>query len=108
MDQINTMRKLKFKLDRISLETIYTAFIRPLIEYWESYGTIVHYSRKKSLIKYRIKRLDSPQEPLDLVLLLFFLKKSDGMRLKRGKQFTSLPCFIKCPIILSWCKENYI
>ena len=27
------MRKLKFKLDRESLETIYTAFIRPLLEY---------------------------------------------------------------------------
>ena len=27
------MRKLKFRLDRKSLETIYTAFIRPLIEY---------------------------------------------------------------------------
>ena len=31
--RINMMRKLKFKLDRKSLETIYTAFIRPLIEY---------------------------------------------------------------------------
>ena len=31
--RINIMRKLKFKLDRKSLETIYTAFIRPLIEY---------------------------------------------------------------------------
>ena len=31
--RINTMRKLKFRLDRKSLETIYTAFIRPLIEY---------------------------------------------------------------------------
>ena len=27
------MRKLKYKLDRKSLETIYTAFIRPLLEY---------------------------------------------------------------------------
>ena len=27
------MRKLKFKLDRKSLETIYIAFIRPLLEY---------------------------------------------------------------------------
>ena len=27
------MRKLKFKLDRKSLEIIYTAFIRPLLEY---------------------------------------------------------------------------
>ena len=27
------MRKLKFKLDRKSLQTIYFSFIRPLIEY---------------------------------------------------------------------------
>ena len=27
------MRKLKFVLDRISLETIYISFIRPLLEY---------------------------------------------------------------------------
>ena len=32
-NRINTMRKLKFRLDRKFLETIYTAFIRPLIEY---------------------------------------------------------------------------
>ncbi|MCG8047724.1 MAG: reverse transcriptase domain-containing protein [Candidatus Thiodiazotropha endolucinida] len=31
--RINIMRKLKFKLDRKSLETIYTAFVRPLLEY---------------------------------------------------------------------------
>ena len=31
--RINVMRKLKFKLDRKSLETIYIAFIRPLLEY---------------------------------------------------------------------------
>ena len=27
------MRKLKFQLDRISLQTIYFSFIRPLLEY---------------------------------------------------------------------------
>ena len=31
--RINVMRKLKFKLDRKSLETIYLTFIRPIIEY---------------------------------------------------------------------------
>ena len=31
--RINILRKLKFILDRKSLKTIYTAFIRPLIEY---------------------------------------------------------------------------
>ena len=30
------MRKLKFKLDSKSLETIYIAFIRPLLEYGDS------------------------------------------------------------------------
>ena len=30
---INVMRRLKFQLDRKSLETIYTCFIRPLLEY---------------------------------------------------------------------------
>ncbi|MCG7868583.1 MAG: endonuclease/exonuclease/phosphatase family protein [Candidatus Thiodiazotropha taylori] len=31
--RVNIMRRLKFKLDRKSLEVIYTAFIRPLLEY---------------------------------------------------------------------------
>ena len=31
--RINVMRKLKLKLDRKSLETIYLTFIRPIIEY---------------------------------------------------------------------------
>ena len=31
--RINTMRKLKFQLDRESLQTIYFSFIRPLLEY---------------------------------------------------------------------------
>ena len=31
--RINIMRKLKFQLDRKSLETIYIVFIRPLLEY---------------------------------------------------------------------------
>ena len=31
--RLNIMRKLKFQLDRKSLEIIYTSFIRPLLEY---------------------------------------------------------------------------
>ena len=31
--RINIMRTLKYKLDRVSLETIYTTFIRPILEY---------------------------------------------------------------------------
>ena len=32
-DRINIMRKLKFQLDRRSLEIIYTTYIRPILEY---------------------------------------------------------------------------
>ena len=31
--RINIMRKLKFKLDRKSLQTVYFSFIRPLLDY---------------------------------------------------------------------------
>ena len=31
--RINVLRKLKFKLDRKSLQTIYFTFIRPILEY---------------------------------------------------------------------------
>ena len=31
--RVNIMRKLKFRLDRKPLQTIYTSFIRPLSEY---------------------------------------------------------------------------
>ena len=34
--RLNVMRKIKYKLDRKSLETIYIAFIRPLLEYGDS------------------------------------------------------------------------
>ena len=32
-NRINVMRKLKFKLDRKSLQTMYFSFIRPVLEY---------------------------------------------------------------------------
>ena len=32
-NRINVKRKLKFQLDRQSLETVYLTFIRPLLEY---------------------------------------------------------------------------
>ena len=45
---VNTMRKLKFKLDRKSLEIIYTTFIRPILEYGNMYGTTVLITRKNT------------------------------------------------------------
>ena len=47
--RINVMRKLKFKLDRKSLEIIYTAFIRPLLEYGDViWDNCTEYEKKRS------------------------------------------------------------
>ena len=45
------MRKLKFKLDRHSLQTIYISFIRPLLEYayivWDNFNQTEVYELEK-------------------------------------------------------------
>ena len=46
--------------------------------------------RSESLIKYRMRRLESPQEPPDSFLLLVFIRKSDRTHLKKDQQTTSL------------------
>ena len=49
--RITVMRKLKFKLDRKSLETIYKAFIRPLLEYGNNIWDNCTQSEKDELEK---------------------------------------------------------
>ena len=49
--RINVKRKLKFKLDRKSPETIYTAFIRPLLEYGDDIWDNCTQSEKDELEK---------------------------------------------------------
>ena len=45
-NRINIMRKLKFQLDRKSLEIIYTSFIRPSLEYGnEIWDTCTQYEK---------------------------------------------------------------
>ena len=62
-NRINIMRKLKFQLDRKSLEIIYTSFIRPILEYGN--GTTVHSMKKKTSKKSRKKQPGLPQELLN-------------------------------------------
>ena len=53
------MRKLKFKLDRCSFQTIYFSFIRPLLEYadivWENCNQTEAYELKK--IQHKVVRI---------------------------------------------------
>ena len=51
--RVNAMTKLKFDFDRKSLETIYTTFIRPILEY--VYGITALSMRKKSLKKSKMR-----------------------------------------------------
>ena len=53
--RINIMRRLKFKLDRKSLEQIYLVFIRPLLEYGDIIWDSCLQSEKQDLEKIQIE-----------------------------------------------------
>ena len=54
--RINIMRRLKFKLDRKSLEIIYTTFIRPLQEYSDVIWDNCTRYEKQELDKIQLKQ----------------------------------------------------
>ena len=61
--RINIMPKLKFKLDRKSLGTIYVAFIRPLLEYADVIGdNCTNYEKLNS----RISKMKLQESQLEL------------------------------------------
>ena len=93
------MRKLKFILDRKSLETINTAFIRPLIEYANVIWDNCTLYEKQDLDKIQNEAARITTGATRFVSVAILYKESDGIRLKRDEQITSLPCLIKCPII---------
>ena len=49
------MRKLKFELDRKSLQTIYFSFIRPLLEYADVMWNNCHNMNRMNSKKYKMK-----------------------------------------------------
>ena len=71
------MRQLKYKLDRKSLETIYTAFICPFLEYgdviWDNSAKNEKRGRKMQL---EAARIATGQR--NLYLSIAFIKKQDG------------------------------
>ena len=55
--RINIMRRLKYKLDRKSLESIYISFIRPLLEYGDTILDNCTQYENMNLIKFKMKQL---------------------------------------------------
>ena len=88
---MNIMKKLKFKLDRESLEIIYTAFIRPLIEYGDIIWDNCSRYEKQELDKIQNEVARIATGATRLVSVRAFVWKSDGILLKRDDQIINLP-----------------
>ena len=93
--RINVMRKLKFKLDRKSLEIIYTAFIRPLLEYGDVIWDNCTEYEKKIWIKYRVRLLELLREQQSSSHLVLYLMKFAGNHWNKDGKIIDLLYLIK-------------
>ena len=90
------MRKLKFKLDRKSLEIIYTAFIRLLLEYGDViWDNCTEYEKKKIWIKYRVRLLELLREQQSSSHLVLYLIKCAWNHWNKDGKIIDLLYFIK-------------
>ena len=89
------MRKLKFKLDRKSLEIIYTAFIRPLPEY----GDVIWYNclqdEKQEIEKIQLKATRIATGTTKLVSINALYKEVGWETLEQRRQPHKLTLFYK-------------
>ena len=93
--RINIMRKLKFILDRKSLETIYTAFIRPLIEYGDIIWDNCSQYEKDELEKNQNEAARIATGATRLVSLNALSKEIGWESLEKRRTNQNLLCFIK-------------
>ena len=94
--RISVMRKLKYKLDRKSLETIYIAFIRPLLEYADVIWDNCTQYEKDDLEKIQIEAARIATGTTNLFLSIICKKKFAGTNFKRGATTTNSLFSIKC------------
>ena len=90
--RINVMRKLKYKLDRKSLETIYTAFIRPLLEYGSvTWDNCTQYEKQKlEKIQTEAARIATGTTKLMSLQSLYNETKWDSLEKRRNDHKLSL------------------
>ena len=84
------MEKLKLKLDIKPLETIYFAFIRPLLEnadfIWDNCS---QYEKDELEKKFKSRQLEYLQGLPNLLPSTIFIKKYAGTNFKRDVRFTN-------------------
>ena len=91
----NVMRKLKFKLDRKSLETIYTAFIRPLLEYGNVLWDNCSQYEKQELEKIQFEAARIATGTTKLISITALHKEVGWESLERRRQTHRLTLFFK-------------
>ena len=86
------MRKLKFKLDRKSLEIIYTAFIRPILEYQDLFWDSCAQYEKEELekLQHEAARIATGSTRLISLYLLLQEIKWDFLQKRRNDHKLSL------------------
>ena len=93
--RINVMRKLKSKLDRKSLETIYTAFIRPLLEYGDVIWDNCSQYEKQELEKIQLEAARIATRTTKLISITALYKEVGWESLEQRRQTHKLTLFFK-------------
>ena len=97
--RINVMRKLKFILDRRSLQTIYLTFIRPLLEYanvlWDN--CTIYEVNEQEKIQHEAARIVSGTTKL--VSINSLLLETGWETLVSRRKNTNFSYFVKCEMV---------
>ena len=84
------MKKLKFKLDRNSLEIIYTAFIRPILEYGDVIWDNCAQYEKNEIEKIQLEAARIATGTTNLIPIITLYKETGwDTHEKRKKKFTN-------------------
>ena len=93
--RINIMRKLKFKLDRKSLEIIYTAFIRPILEYGDVIWDNCAQYEKNEIEKIQLEAARIATGTTKLISINTLYKETGWETLEKRRKNHKLTLFFK-------------
>ena len=93
--RINIMQRLKFKLDRKSLEIIFTTFIRPPLEYSDVFWDNCTRYEKQVLDKIQNEAARIATGATKLISLENLQDEVKWQPLQRRRDTTNLPCSTK-------------
>ena len=94
-NRINIMRKLKFKLDRSSLEIIFTTFIRPLLEYGDIVWDNCTQFEKQEIEKIQIEAARIAPGTAKIVSLNALYQETGWVTLEKRRENHKLVMFYK-------------